>query len=200
MGFGSKNDRRHLERWRDKTDATLLGAGSLRAGDPEFRDSSGKIPTRRIRALITMSEHLPLEKSIFKRGPRPFVFCSHNNANALKRNLSESAKIFPVAFSPQGGLDLFEVLDILEQHGVKKLLIEGGGRLNYFALKQEVVHELVITVAPKLLISNTGIPLVNGTEDLGDPFLDLELVTCKTDLSTGEIYLRYKIKKENKSG
>jgi riboflavin biosynthesis pyrimidine reductase len=65
-GFGSGKDRNFLEKIREATDVTLSGAGSLRAGDPEFRISGGMIPDRRIRALITGSGNIPRNRSIFR--------------------------------------------------------------------------------------------------------------------------------------
>jgi len=58
-----------------KTDASLLGAGTLRAGNVEMRGIGGIIPEKRIRALITMSGNIPVkDRSLFHTGPPPVVF------------------------------------------------------------------------------------------------------------------------------
>ncbi len=200
VGFGSKKDRRHLERWRDHTDATLLGAGSLRNGDPQFKNSLGEIPKGRIRAFITMSGNIPTDKSIFRMGPKPFIFCSHEKLDDLAKKISGKARLFPIDLLGPGELDLAQITNILKDQGIKRLLIEGGGTLNFYALKQKIVDELVITLAPKLITSDMGTRIVHGNVDLGYPFLDLQLVTCKTHLETGEIFIRYRIKKEKALG
>ncbi len=200
VGFGSKEDRRFLERWREFTHATLLGAGSLRAGDPEFRDTSGRIPEKRIRAIITMSGRLPLEKNIFNRGPAPIVFCGQDVSDSLRRRLGGRAEVVAVRKREENELDLCQIREILGEKGVSRLLVEGGGRLNYFCLKQGIVDEMLVTVAPKLLTSNRETPLVDGESNLGAPFLDLELVSCKCHLRTGELFLRYKVLKGKNSG
>ncbi len=200
VGFGSQKDRHHLERWRHRTDATLLGAGSLREGDPKLEVPFGKVPQRRVRALITMSGDIPTNKSIFGSGPKPFIFCSKKEEENLKRRFSDMAHLFPVDLLAPRELDLTRVCHILEEHGVKRLLIEGGGTLNFYALKQKIADELIVTIAPKLLTSNRGIRLVQGECDLGHPFMNLELISCKTHLETGELFLRYRIKKEQDIG
>ncbi len=200
-GFGSKLDRRHLERWRERTDATLFGAGSLRDGDPEFRDTSGNIPPNRIRAIVTMSGNLPKERKIFHKGPKPFIFTTQSVAARLSAALGDGAQIFPIKKLGPGELDLGQVLKTLESFGAEKVLIEGGGRLNYLAIKQGVVDQLLITIAPKLLCTNHETPLVAGDRELGDPFIHLELLSSKVEPSSGELFLKYKIiKKEKTSG
>ncbi len=200
MGFGSEEDRRFLEMWRERTNATLLGAGSLRAGDPEFRDTSGRIPEKRIRAIVTMSGRLPLEKNIFNRGPAPIVFCAQDVSDSLRRHLGGRAEIVAVRKRGDNELDLSQVSAILQDKGVNSLLVEGGGRLNYFCLKQGIVDEILVTVAPKLLTSNRETPLVDGDQNLGSPFLDLEFISCKCHPKTGELFLRYKVIKGKNSG
>ncbi|MEA1991363.1 MAG: hypothetical protein U9N58_04090, partial [Thermodesulfobacteriota bacterium] len=59
--IGSPRDRRHLEDMRMMTDASLLGAGTLREGDPEMRGTGGIIPKNRIRAIIPMSGKIPIK-------------------------------------------------------------------------------------------------------------------------------------------
>ncbi|NPA95238.1 MAG: RibD family protein [Thermodesulfobacteria bacterium] len=196
-GIGSSKDRHHLERWRELTDATLLGAGSLREADPEFRITSGEVPDNRIRAIITMSGHIPADKKIFSQPPYPLIFTKKEVAPRLSESLGKRAKVFPVGMLSPQELDLGDVTQILEARGVRKLLIEGGGRLNYYALKQNLVDKLIITIAPKLLGANKETPLINGPAEIRNPFVHLELESSHVEHSTGELFVTYKvIKKE----
>ncbi len=199
-GFGSRYDRRHLEQWRENTNASLLGAGSVRAGDPEFRNRAGKVPANRIRAIVTMSCQLPVEKLVFQNGPRPLIFCNESCSENLSHRLDNRAEIIPTRRLSDKELDLVQVWQELEKRGVSKLLIEGGGKLNYFALKQGLVDEIIITVAPKLLTKGGHISIVDGDEEIGRPFVELNLVSCLTHAGSGEIFLRYTINKEDPCG
>ncbi len=195
VGFGSQKDRRFLEKMRDETDATLLGATSLRVGDPEFRGTDGKIPQGRIRAIVSGSGDIPSNKRIFARGPVPMVFTSSLAYEKLTKRLGQRAKVFALSESENGELNLKEALKVLSDHGVKRLLIEGGGKLNYLSLKQGIVDEIIVTIAPKVRTSGKGVPLIHGDLDLGKPFLDLDLLWSYVEPTTGEIFVRYKVKK-----
>jgi 2,5-diamino-6-(ribosylamino)-4(3H)-pyrimidinone 5'-phosphate reductase len=102
---------------------------------------------------------------------------------------------------PEGthGLSIDAAISDLGRMGAKTVLIEGGAKLNYSALSEGVVDEILLTIAPKLSGEEGAASLADGPERLGKPFLPLELLDCRP-ASTGEIFLRYKVKKVGKWG
>ncbi len=195
--MGSPLDRQRLEALRDATGASLIGAATLRRDDPVMAAGGGRLPANRIRAVITGSGRIsPDGKALFSgRGPLPVVFSSAVAAPKLQRLLTTTAEVVAVAGTPAGELDLKEILAWLADRDVDRLLIEGGGRLNYSALAQGVVDEIHLTLAPRLLGAGSGISLLEGPAPLGDPFLDLELTGCE-QVATGELFLTYTVAKE----
>ncbi len=192
-GFGSAKDRSILEKAREQTDATLLGAASLRAGDPEFRTSEGLLPEKRLRAIVTRSGNISPSKTMFQTGPRPLIFATQAKNASLKKKFGTRAEIISVPESHSGMLLLPSVLDHLAKRGAKSCLIEGGGFLNHEALRQCVVDELLITIAPKIIGKDDEVSLVSGKEALGNPFLELELLACRPEAQTDEIFLHYRV-------
>jgi 2,5-diamino-6-(ribosylamino)-4(3H)-pyrimidinone 5'-phosphate reductase len=190
---GSLKDRRHLERMRMTTDASLLGAGTLREGDPEMRGVGGIIPENRIRAIITMSGEIPIEgQRLFQLGPPPVVFTSKGQAWSLGQALCHKARVVSL---PEGthGLSISAAISEMGRMGARTVLIEGGAMLNYSALSEGVVDEIYLTIAPKLSGEEGVASLADGPGRLGEPFLPLELLECRP-ASTGEIFLRYRVK------
>ena len=190
--IGSPRDRRHLEDMRMTTDASLLGAGTLREGDPEMRGTGGIIPKNRIRAIITMSGEIPIEgQRLFQLGPPPVVFTSKGQARFLGEALGHKARVVSL---PEGihGLSVGAAISDLGRMGAKTVLIEGGAKLNYSALSEGVVDEILLTIAPKLSGEEGTASLADGPKHLGEPFLSLKLLECHT-AETGEIFLRYKV-------
>lgn len=51
---------------------------------------------------------------------------------------------------------------MLYDMGYRKILIEGGGELNWSCLHDGIVNELIITIAPKILGGRNAITLVEG--------------------------------------
>ncbi len=196
LGIGSALDRARLLEARDTTDASLLGGESLRKSDPEMRCSDGTIPKGRIRALISASGELPTNRRLFKHGPKPLIFTSHEGYERLaQRLLPGSAEPVILPRSETGMLSLAHAVSFLEKRGVRKMLIEGGGRLNYSALQEGIVDELLITLAPKITGNTNMSMLVAGNDHLGRPFLNLELEECRQVPDTHELFLTYRVRK-----
>jgi len=193
--IGSPQDRALLEQARARTDASLMGAETLRRWDPEMRGPGGVLPAGRIRAIISGSGSLPVRgKKLFSSGPPPLVFTSAVAAESLARSLGDLARVVALPRGP-GGLSLAAALDHLAGLGVENLLVEGGGRLNYSCFQEGLVDELLITLAPKLS-GDEGAPLFcAGRGGLGDPFLGLELVSCEVG-GSGELFVRYRVRKK----
>ncbi len=189
---GSLLDRRHLEETRMKTDASLIGAETLRCGDPEMRGTDGCIPKYRIRAVITQSGNIPVEgKRLFVYGPPPVIFTGRENASALKVQLGSKARVIGLSQGPCG-LSVRAALSELSEMGAESILVEGGAKLNYAAFKEEVVDEIILTLAPKILGQGGAPTVAEGLFPLGNPFVDLKLCEFKK-AATGEIFLRYTV-------
>jgi len=193
--IGTTLDRRHLENMRAQTNASLLGAGTLREGDPEMRGPDGRIPGNRIRAFITGSGKIPVEdRKVFRLGPPPVIFTGPDRADELGSALGQRAHVVPLPEGPHG-LSLRAALDELGHMGAETVLIEGGARLNFAALAEGIVDELVLTVAPRLSGDRGAATLADGPGRLGQPFLALDLLECLA-AETGELFLKYRVVKD----
>ncbi|MFA6500082.1 MAG: RibD family protein [Desulfurivibrionaceae bacterium] len=193
---GSSVDRGFLEKMRATTDASLLGAETLRQGDPEMRGPGGYLLSQRIRAFITQSGEIPVVgRKIFEQGPPPLIFTGEAAAASLRHRLGTRAQVVALPADPVGGLSLTAALSHLAKLGAASVLVEGGGSLNYTCLRQGVVDEILLTLTPKLSGDQRAVSLCGGPGPLGDPFLSLVLVSCEV-VETGEVFLKYLVRKE----
>jgi riboflavin biosynthesis pyrimidine reductase len=180
---------------RMKTDASLLGAGTLRAGNAEMRGIGGIIPEKRIRAVITMSGNIPVkDRRLFHTGPPPVVFTGEDQVPRLGEVLGRRANVMSLSVGVHG-LSVRAAISALGQMGAKTVLIEGGAMLNYAALSEGVVDEIYHTIAPKVSGERGAASLADGPRPLGEPFLALRLLECNA-ADTGEVFLRYKVGQE----
>ena len=194
--MGSSLDRRRLEQARAATDASLMGAATLRRADPEMKAGSGPIADGRIRAIISDSGDVPVQgKKLFATGGQPIVFTGCNQHEALAAALAGQARIIALPLGP-GGLSIVAAIIELGKLGASSVLIEGGARLNYSCLAQGVVDEILLTVTPFISGDRSAAALADGNGPLGQPFLPLELLSCEP-VETGELFLRYRVIKDN---
>jgi riboflavin biosynthesis pyrimidine reductase len=192
-GHGSLLDRRRLEEVRDKTHASIMGANTLRLENPEMRGTNGILPSDRIRSVISQSGSIPIEgKKLFRHGPKPVVFTAKDKTLAVLGKLKGKAQVISLPEGPNG-LSLQAAINFLAEKGVESVLIEGGAKLNYSALAQGLVDEIMLTIMPFISGKHDGPAFVDGPRYLGDPFLEFELLSCET-VSTGELFLHYSSK------
>ena len=192
---GSPVDRGFLEKMRAATDASLLGAETLRQGDPEMRGPGGDLLPQRIRGFITASGDIPVAgRKIFEQGAPPLIFTGEAAAAGLRHRLGSRAQVVALPADVVGGLSLAAAFAHLAELGVASVLVEGGGRLNYACLRQGVVDEILLTLTPKLSGDQGAASVCGGPGPLADPFLSLALVSCDT-AETGEVFLKYRVNK-----
>ena len=193
VGHGSLLDRRRLEEIRDKTGASIMGANTLRTENPEMRGTNGILSPDRIRSVISRSGLIPVtDKKLFEHGPKPVVFTAEGNIFALQSKLKGKAHVASLPAGPHG-LSLQAALDFFTDRGVESVLIEGGAQLNYAALAEGVVDEILLTIMPFVSGKHNTAAFADGPKHLGDPFLELDLLSSEP-VSTGELFLHYRIR------
>ena len=58
--------------------------------------------------------------------------------------------------------NLNKSIEILYEKGIKSILVEAGGTLNKAFLQENLIDELILFIAPKILGDKTGINFVEG--------------------------------------
>ncbi len=200
-GFkGGPEDRRFLERMRAETDASLIGAGSLRDGQVQMLGPGGRQLEGRLRAVITASGRIPVkDRLLFTEGAEAVIFTSKGAAEDLRQELGQRAHVFELDEIAPGSLDLGQCVSILEDMGAKSLLVEGGPGLNYQALKQGIVDEILLTICPKIIGDASIESLAEGPGPLGGPSLELRLLDARVHTESSELFLRYQVLKNERT-
>jgi diaminohydroxyphosphoribosylaminopyrimidine deaminase/5-amino-6-(5-phosphoribosylamino)uracil reductase len=152
--------RADVQIWRARSSAVLTGAGTVRIDDPQLnvRLNYGPWVRQPVRVVLDTMLSCP-------RGARVF---DHGETNGETRG---EALIFAAAEAPLGpfkdltvervprdggGLDLEAVMQKLTAREVNELLIECGATLAGAFIAKQLVDELVLYVAPKLLGSDAA--------------------------------------------
>jgi 2,5-diamino-6-(ribosylamino)-4(3H)-pyrimidinone 5'-phosphate reductase len=91
-------------------------------------------------------------------------------------------------------VDLSELMEILCQRGIEKLMVEGGANLNWSLLRAGLVDELYVYVGGMLIGGEKAPSLVGGKGFLGD-FPELELISLQP-MDDGAL-LRWRVLRRN---
>jgi diaminohydroxyphosphoribosylaminopyrimidine deaminase/5-amino-6-(5-phosphoribosylamino)uracil reductase len=153
--------RRLVHEMRNRVDAILVGAGTVRADDPQLtcRLRGGRDPLRVIldgRLSISPTARVCTQVSSAKT----LVVTTANNGFHRKREELEKIGIEVLRLpGERGRVRFLPLLQELGRRGVKHLMIEGGGQVAAAALKENVVDKVLFFYGPKLL-GGEGMPMV----------------------------------------
>lgn len=141
-----------VHRWRNEMDAVLVGAGTVRADDPQLtcRIAGGRNPYR---IVLDSRLQIALTSQLFRhKDPEKTIIATTAKAPAAKLRAIEAlgAQVWrlpalesQVAWQP--------LLKKLAAHGIVSVLIEGGAAVAASALRQKIVDKVQLFFAPKIV-------------------------------------------------
>lgn len=168
--FTSRYDRETMDRLRAEADAILVGAGTARADDPplhvrsekmqRYRRSLGK-PDGLDRVLVSASLDVEPDNRFFDDTGGTRIVATVESAPIERLSaLDGLAEIWRLGAER---VDLAALLRRLKTRGVERLLLEGGGELNWGFLEQDLIDELYVTIAPRLLGGRSAPTMLEGS-------------------------------------
>lgn len=206
-GFGGPEDRDLMDELRARADAVMIGAATLREEDPPLlvtspdrlqkRADQGLSP-QPCNVIISRSLDLPnVETSRFFQtgGFRKIIFTSEMQSTQKKSRFQPYADVFYVP-EASDGINLKAVNEKLYQMGVKNLLLEGGGTLNFAMLRDGLVDELYITLCPLVFGGSTAPTAFSGAGFNFNQVPELKLIELRTG-ANDRIFLNYRVLHSN---
>src|SRR6202000_2448367 len=139
--------RADVQNWRARSSAVVTGAGTVRADDPQLnvRLNYGPWVRQPLRVVLDTLLTTPRAARIF-RGGEALIFAAADAPLGPFKDL----EVERVPRSAEG-LDLEAVVENLTARGVNELLVECGPTLAGTFIARQLVDELILYVAPKVL-------------------------------------------------
>jgi|TARA_B110000014_G_scaffold201822_1_gene151581 2,5-diamino-6-(ribosylamino)-4(3H)-pyrimidinone 5'-phosphate reductase len=188
--LSSKSDKIRVHKLRSKSDAILVGKNTIEEDNPllTVRYVKGKNP---IRIIIDSHGTIKNSSKIIKTSKNiPTIIVTSKLVS--KRNLSRLNNLpLDVIICGKKQVDIKKLMPILSKKGIKKILLEGGGTLNYSFLKKNLIDEIVVTITPFVLGSENSVNLFEGVLKGTKQLLSFKLK--KVQKNKNEIILNYKI-------
>jgi len=188
-----KHDLERLHRLRSTHDAVMVGANTVLVDDPSLtvRYVSGKQP---VRIVVDALLKTPSTAKVYSQPPKTIIITFKGNLEEAMEKY-RGVEIVGVPYKYDDILDLEVALARLYNTGIKTVLVEGGGYLNWTLFKLRLVDELRVTVSPYIFGGNK-VCLVSGEGFDGYvervELLLREMEKCKCG---NEVHLVYEVKK-----
>jgi len=154
--------------WRARAGALLTGIGTVLEDDPRL--DVRLAPVGRQPPLVVVDSRLqtPVDAALFRVPDRPvWLYAAQADAQAQSRLEACGATVTQLA-GPGGKVDLAALLQDLGGRGVNELHVEAGFKLNGSLLREGLVDEFLVYLAPKLLGPGQGMVNIGPLAELKD--------------------------------
>ena len=165
--------------WRARAGAILTGIGTVREDNPRLDVRLAPCPRQPPLVVIDSRLETPPDAKLFIEGRQVWVVAAvrdDKKARALEMR-GASVRYLPGQSSgTRGKVDLRAVLLELAQQGINELHVEAGHKLNGSLLREGLVDELLMYLAPKLIGQGRDLAAFGPLASLDDA-LALEFVS-----------------------
>ena len=196
--IGNEADRELFHGLRTQVDAVMAGAGTVRTERYGRMIKSEELRARRVRdglepdpiaCVVSARLNLPADLPLLQDPESRVVVLTSSDAEAPDVP-AELAVLRGAPAADPSGVELAPLLrELRSAHGVRSILCEGGPALNDGLLREGLVDELWLALAPKLAAGEaltvvTGAPL--------RPTVELELISVLE--SESHLFMRYRVR------
>jgi 2,5-diamino-6-(ribosylamino)-4(3H)-pyrimidinone 5'-phosphate reductase len=194
--ISSKKDLLRVHELRASVDGIVVGISTVLADDPRLtvrlaaKQANRKYP---VRIIIDSTGKIPLDSRILRTASKIRTIVAVTEL-AHTDTISKIKKMGAmVIVSGRQRVNLKKVLSIVKKMGIKRILVEGGGEINWSLFSLGLVNELIVTIAPKIVGGRQATTLVEGG---GYPSVSngIKLQLKKVQMqNNGELVLYYKL-------
>ena len=197
--ISSSHDKERVDKLRAEADAIMVGGRTLRDEDPKLTVKSEALRSDRLArglpanpAKVAVATRLNLKPNsqFLTAGPARIILftTARTDESQLQMLRSCGAEIF-VHEEKQVNLKL--MLETLKKIGISRLMVEGGGTLNFELLRLGLVDELTIFVAPMIFGGENAPTTAAGSGLVRSEAIPLKLEEVEK-WDGGGIVLKYK--------
>ena len=175
--------------WRARSCAVLTGIGTVLADNPRL-DVRMVERSRQPHVVIVDSKlETPLDAHVLGAGRPRFIYAAARNDD--KKAALEAMGVTVIYLTDQNGkVDLRAMLHDLAQREVNELHVEAGHKLNGSFIREGLVDELLVYLAPKLMGTGQGIANFGPLQKLSEA---TELRFMSADMIGDDLRIRARV-------
>lgn len=194
--ISSKDDLIRVHKLRDSVDGIIVGISTVLADNPRLTIRLGrKRPKERhlTRIIIDSTGRIPIDSQILRTASKIKTIVAVTKLAHMNviRKIKKTGAIVIVAGTHT--VDLKKVVWTVQRMGIKKILVEGGGEINWSLFRLGIVNELIVTMAPRIVGGRRAITLVEG-EGYSRVSQGIKLQLKRVRIqNSGEVVLHYRL-------
>lgn len=191
-----KEDLIRVHELRKEVDGIMVGINTVIADNPKLtvHKIDAKLEDNPVRVIVDSRARTPIAAKVTNNDAETIIAVANDYKHDFITSdryaaLKERADIF---FSGTNKVDLPALLDYLYEKGIKSLMLEGGSTLNFEMIKQGLIDEIRVAVAPMVVGGTDAKTLFGGSGfDTMDEAVRLDLIDSQ--ILGDDLVLKYKV-------
>lgn len=161
--LSDEQDWKEVHKLRTQVDGIIVGKNTILKDNPKlhikFYNHKGYY-----RIVIDSNLSIPIDSNIITFQPQtyPTIICTTENVSLKKIRNFESRGVKILKSGKGRKVNISNLMPLLYKIGMQKLLLEGGGTLNWSFIKKNLVDEIRLTIAPWMVGGKDATSLVEG--------------------------------------
>lgn len=142
--------------WRARASAILTGIGTVLSDTPRLDVRLVETPRQPHLVVVDSALQTPLDSPIFMPGRKLFIYAAMEDASKAGALTAQGATVIYLPGknadgTPTGKVDLAALLRDLGSREINELHVEAGHKLNGSLVREGLVDEFLVYLAPKLM-------------------------------------------------
>src|SRR3989344_3360970 len=184
-GISSKNFGKYIPRevslelhkLRSKVEGILVSSSTVLSDNPSLTVRSVQSKKRPYRIIIDRLGKIPKNSKVLNDEANTIILTSKQGKLKFKK-VPSNVKVI-ICKTEGEKLDLNDALKRLKKEGIKNILIEGGGTINYNLFLLNLIDEMVVFIFPFVIGGKDTPTIVDGQKSFYNSFKKMKLKHVK---------------------
>lgn len=149
LRISNEKDITRMYNLRNECDAVLVGVGTIVSDNPKLTVKEEYVKNPRNPIRVILDTHCRTKTDALAVGNQAKTMIITNGE--CDKNYGSNVEVVQCGIDNEGNINLEEMLDIIFNRGIKKLLVEGGSTVIWNFLKQKLVDDLYVFIGPMII-------------------------------------------------
>ncbi len=161
--LSDEQDWKEVHKIRSKMDAIMVGKETILKDNPKlhikFHEHKGYY-----RIVLDSNLTIPLDSNVIVFQPEiyPTIICTTEGVPIKRIRQYETSNVRIIQSGVGKKVNLVKLMPLLYELGIHSILLEGGGTLNWSFIKNDLIDEIRLTIAPWIIGGKDAVSLVEG--------------------------------------
>ncbi len=169
----SEESRRFAHKLRSFHNAVMVGIGTVLKDDPLLNVRYVDVEEQPLAIVVDKRLDIPTNSRLLKERAREvLILTSEESLLSYKAGILKDFGVTLVPIPEKNeGLDILEFLRNSKEYGIYSIMVEGGSKLSWSLLSDNLIDKLYIFYAPKI-VGGDGVSMFSGgVDNLSDAYV-----------------------------